>query len=162
MADAQEGKNGEKGKVIIVIAVVVLAAFAVLIAYMMLHLQDDDKTWTRALYLYGGVEAIALAAAGFIFGKEVSREQVDKAENLAESARQDSRQAQQQANDAQQRAVTAEAKTRHIVAAVQAQAAGQTQQSKAFGMLGVPKEQSDAVQAALQQLVQTVDGIDRA
>jgi flagellar basal body-associated protein FliL len=162
MPAEQEGKNGKKGKLIIVIAVVVLAAFAVLIAYMMLHLESDETTWTRALYLYGGVEAIAFAAAGFLFGKEVSREQVDKAENQAESARQDSRQAQQQANDAQQKAATSEAKTRHIVAAVQAQAAGQTQQSKAYGMLGVPKEQTDAVQAALQQLVQTVDGIDRA
>jgi flagellar basal body-associated protein FliL len=162
MPAEQEGKIGEKGKLIIAIAVVVLAAFVVLIAYMMLHLQADETTWTRALYLYGGVEAIAFAAAGFLFGKEVSREQVNKAENQAESARQDSRQAQQQAIDAQQKAATAEAKTRHIVAAVQAQAAGQTQQSKAFGMLGVPKEQTDAVQAALQQLVQTVDGIDRA
>lgn len=161
----RQGKKGEKGRLIIVIPIVVLAAFAVLIAYMMLHLQADETTGTRALYhliLYGGAEAFTFAAAWFLFGKEVSRERADKAESRAESARQEASQAQQQVRDAQQKAATAEAETRHIVKTVRAQATRQKAESKSFGVLGVSDEQADAVQAALQQLARAVDVIDQA
>lgn len=46
----------------------------------------DDKIWLRIVYAGGGIEAIAFAAAGYLFGKEVHREQADKAEDRAAKA----------------------------------------------------------------------------
>ncbi len=46
----------------------------------------DDRTWTRAVYIAGGVEAIAFAAAGYLFGKEVHRQEAQKADEPAAAA----------------------------------------------------------------------------
>jgi hypothetical protein len=66
-----------------IIALVAILAFGWFVYYMLGQTKTDEKEWTRAVYLFQGVEAIAFAAAGFMFGKEVHRERADKAEKRA-------------------------------------------------------------------------------
>lgn len=95
------------------IGVAVLMGFAVLVIYMFSLLTSSEATWSRALYLFAGVEAIAFAAAGYFFGREVNRQRADIAESRAS-------QAEQKAADAAERAVKAEAKGQSLRAAIQA------------------------------------------
>lgn len=84
-------------------AAVVLIAFAVVLGYM-IHIAGsaDDKLWTRSTYLFGSIEAIAFAAAGFIFGKEVHRQQAANAEKRANVAEEKASAATQKAAGAVQ------------------------------------------------------------
>lgn len=66
-----------------VLAGIALLAFGWFVCHMLGQTKTNETEWTRAVYLFQGVEAIAFAAAGFIFGKEVHRERADKAEKRA-------------------------------------------------------------------------------
>jgi hypothetical protein len=71
-----------------IIAIVALGAF--LLFTWTLYKRVDAATelnWGRSLYLLGGVEAIAFAAAGYIFGKEVHRQRADQAVKDADIAK---------------------------------------------------------------------------
>jgi hypothetical protein len=71
-------------------ALFVTVAFAVLATYMVLHADTKDQTeWQHWVYIFGSVEAIAFAAVGWIFGKEVNRERAEKAEDAAKTAQKD-------------------------------------------------------------------------
>jgi hypothetical protein len=60
--------------------------------------EPSDLAWSRRMYVFSAVEAIAFAAVGWLFGKEVHREQAHAAEKRAA--------------DAESRADTANAETR--------------------------------------------------
>ncbi|ADD27261.1 hypothetical protein [Meiothermus ruber] len=70
----------------IALGAVVLLGFAALVVYMLGLLTADETTWGRALYLFAGVEAIAFAAAGYLFGREVHRARAEQAEARAHHA----------------------------------------------------------------------------
>ncbi len=89
----------------------VLLGFAALVVYMLGLLSADETTWSRALYLFAGVEAIAFAAAGYVFGREVHRTRAEQAEARAH-------QAEQQWKQWSQRALEAEAKGQSLSVAV--------------------------------------------
>jgi len=82
-------------------------ALAVIIGYVyfvihMFGLTDvkDETVWTRAIFLLTGYEAIAFAAAGYIFGKEVHRKQAEKAEEKADEAKEEAAKAKEGENEA--------------------------------------------------------------
>jgi hypothetical protein len=75
------------------IAVVALLAFGWLITYLLQKVGVEETHWNRMVFLHKGVEAIALAAVGYLFGREVHRERADKAESRASTAKNDTRQA---------------------------------------------------------------------
>lgn len=60
-----------------------LVALALLVAYLAFtasawsSASDAAEMWARKLTIIGGIEALAFAAAGWLFGKEVNREAVD-------------------------------------------------------------------------------------
>ncbi|GIW33490.1 hypothetical protein [Meiothermus sp.] len=97
------------------IGAAVLVGFAVLVVYMLSLLDSSETTWNRALYLFAGVEAIAFAAAGYFFGREVHRQRAESAELRA-------RQAEQQWQQWSQRAHEAEAKGQSLSTAVRVMA----------------------------------------
>ena len=66
-----------------------IVAFGFFVYYMLGQTKTEEKEWTRAVYLFQGVEAVAFAAAGFIFGKEVHRERAEKAEKRADKNEED-------------------------------------------------------------------------
>jgi hypothetical protein len=68
-----------------VVAIVILAGFALLLYHMYQVAPTREETlWNRSLVLFGSVEAIAFTAAGYLFGKEVHREQAQQAERRAD------------------------------------------------------------------------------
>jgi hypothetical protein len=71
---------------VVIIGAVVLAAFGLLVAFMIQQVAGTDSAWTRLVYLYGSVEAIVFAAAGAIFGTQVQRGQTNAAESRAKEA----------------------------------------------------------------------------
>jgi hypothetical protein len=62
---------------------IVLAYFAGLILLFVTQINVPDNIWTRTTYLVGGLEAIVFAATGYLFGREVHRDQAAKAEQRA-------------------------------------------------------------------------------
>lgn len=75
------------------IAVVALLAFGLLITHLLGKVGVDETHWNRMVFLHKGVEAIALAAVGYLFGREVHRERAEKAESRANTAENDTRKA---------------------------------------------------------------------
>ena len=70
------------------IACLILFIFGVFVVYLvgMAGPKIEQVHWVRLTYLFSGVEAIAFAAAGFLFGKEVHRRQAENAEARASDA----------------------------------------------------------------------------
>ena len=69
-----------------IVALVFLIGFGIYVIHMAQIINVDDKIWTRNTYLLGGIEAVAFAGAGFLFGKEVHRGQAESAEKRADKA----------------------------------------------------------------------------
>jgi hypothetical protein len=75
---------GKLSRPLIVVAVTILIAFAVLLYHMyQIAPTQEEALWNRSMALFGSVEAIAFTAAGYLFGKEVHREQAQRAEQRA-------------------------------------------------------------------------------
>lgn len=72
-----------------------------------------EVEWGRNVYLYGALEALAFAAAGFLFGREVNRQRAEQAEKNADSA-------QRKANAANAAAATNAANGRALAEGVRA------------------------------------------
>jgi hypothetical protein len=77
-----------QGIVPLLIAIAVLYIFWSLVKTMMGLTQAPELEWNRAAYLFSGVEAIAYAAAGFLFGREVHRQRAEQAEQRASTEEQ--------------------------------------------------------------------------
>ncbi len=75
-----------KGYASIIVALAAIALFSLMIWKMLGLIGAEEPNWSRAVYLLTGVEAIAFAAAGFLFGKEVHRQQAEKAVERADKA----------------------------------------------------------------------------
>jgi hypothetical protein len=63
-----------------VLAVLGFAALIILIATSLSNAAMNDVQWARYTYLLTGVETITFTAIGWLFGKEVHREQAHQAE----------------------------------------------------------------------------------
>jgi hypothetical protein len=80
-----------QGAVPLVVAIIILVYFGTVIKQMfgLTGPSVGEIQWGRNAYLYGGVEALAYAAAGFLFGREVNRQRAEKAEQTADRALQE-------------------------------------------------------------------------
>jgi hypothetical protein len=67
------------------VAVIVLVCFGTVLQKMLSQTGPEiaDAQWSRYTFLYSGLEALAYAAAGFLFGREVNRQRADRAEDDA-------------------------------------------------------------------------------
>ena len=102
----------------------VIIAFAGLSFYLMRAAATSDETgWTRMLYVYGGLEAIVFAAAGYIFGREVHRERAEVAEEMAQNAAQELRDATEEKLEAEQREADVQARAQALVSVVRSEQA---------------------------------------
>jgi hypothetical protein len=68
------------------VAVLAIIGFGAFVVYLVTHIGVSEQEWTRAAYVFGGVEAIAFAAVGWFFGKEVNRSRAEKAEARADTS----------------------------------------------------------------------------
>lgn len=120
-----------KGLLAPIVALLVLLGFSVFVIHMLGQVGVDETQWTRALYLLAGVEAIAFAAAGFFFGSEIRRQQVESTQEQVENTQEQLDQAQDQVRAAWQetgaadnRAIEAEVKGRALATAIRAETVG--------------------------------------
>jgi hypothetical protein len=91
----------------------------------------DDPGWTRMLYIYGGLEAIVFAAAGYIFGREVHRERAEVAEDMAQNAAKELRDVTEEKLDAEQREADVRARAQALASVVRSEKA--TSESRGSG-----------------------------
>ena len=75
-----------KDVVAAIIGGLILVAFGAFVVYLLRNLELDETQWARAFLLFGGVEAIAFAAAGYFFGTQVQRGKVEEAKAEAQAA----------------------------------------------------------------------------
>jgi len=96
-----------QGVIPLIIAIVALWYFGTVLKRMfgLTGPTVTETEWGRNVYLYGGLEALAFAAAGFLFGREVNRQRAERAERHADSAQRD-------ANSARNAAATSRANGR--------------------------------------------------
>jgi hypothetical protein len=74
-----------QGLVPLLVAIIVLWWFGTVLKEMLARANSEvtAEAWSRYTYLYSGLEALAYAAAGFLFGREVNRQRADRAEESA-------------------------------------------------------------------------------
>ena len=72
----------------LLVAVVALVALGVGAAYLASpgQMAASELQWARLQYLFGAVQAVAFAGAGWLWGREVHREQADRAESRLDKA----------------------------------------------------------------------------
>jgi hypothetical protein len=89
-----------------------LAAFFALIILMFTERGGSQTAWDRLVYLLTGVEAVAFASAGWLFGKEVHRSEAQQARKQVVTERQRVSQAQTDLRESVQREATEQEKAR--------------------------------------------------
>lgn len=73
---------------VLVVVALLLIGIYLLLAFLVFNSRGDEaEQWARALVVLGGIEALAFAAAGWLFGREVNRRAVERAEADANEAR---------------------------------------------------------------------------
>jgi len=73
-----------------IFALFVLVGYGLFLRHLALHSNPKDvgdDHWVRLVFLFSSVEAIAFAAVGFIFGKEVNKTRAETAEKDAKQAK---------------------------------------------------------------------------
>jgi hypothetical protein len=96
---AKKTSNAFKDNLAAIFGIIVLVAYAGFIFYMLTLTSLPDTSWNRAVYLLGGTEAIAFAAAGALFGNTVQRQQTKDLKDEAKQAKQDQARAEQEKNN---------------------------------------------------------------
>ncbi len=82
------------------VAVILIIGFLIFVAVLNAGADSaNSEVWQRRIYLLGGVEAIVFTAVGWLFGREVNRQQVDRAESQVQQADSRAREAEQRALD---------------------------------------------------------------
>ena len=83
-------------------AIALLAGWAI-VNGVLLYLAGSasDSTWARLIVLLNGVEAVAFAAAGFLFGTQVNRAKAEEAAKRADQATAVAEEATEQARETQ-------------------------------------------------------------
>ena len=102
-----------------VVAVCALLMFLVLVILMFLLRSGSETAWGRLVYLLTGVEAVAFAGAGWLFGKEVHRAEAQRAEEQVQTEQQRSAQAEDDARKANDTAHAERLRGARIVQAVE-------------------------------------------
>lgn len=74
-----------RSSVALIVTVFVIIAAAALITFMILDVDAADETWKRYAYVLTGVESIVFAAVGWLFGKEIHREQAERGKQAGRS-----------------------------------------------------------------------------
>lgn len=85
---AQRASSPTKDRLAAIITAFVLVGFGAFIIYLLTALDANELGWARRTYLFAAVEAIAFAAVGWLFGREVHRERAESAEERAEKEKQ--------------------------------------------------------------------------
>ena len=75
-----------RGVAAVIAATLILIGFAGFVAFLVVHVNSSEQSWTRYVYLFGAVQALLFTAFGWLFGREVNRQAVKSAESRADNA----------------------------------------------------------------------------
>jgi hypothetical protein len=128
----------------IITGILVLIGFGGFTFFMVVSRAEGEPQWSHLVYVYGGIEAIAFAAAGFLWGREVNRQRAETAEQTATLAT-------HQAQQAQVRAAQQEQRGRAVAALVAQKVGSAAAKAATFGSLGLAAVHT-ATQADLQEI----------
>jgi hypothetical protein len=67
-------------------ALVVLAAWLLLLVWLAFNISLEEVAWSRLLVVLGSMEAVAFGAAGALFGTQIQRQRVQDAQRHAANA----------------------------------------------------------------------------
>ena len=121
-----------KGIIATVLGVIALVAFGCFAYYLVKHIGEGQQQWDRLVYIFGGVEAVAFAAAGYFFGKEVNRARAETAEKRANDAEQKADNAKETVKEAQEKITKAEDKLSSLLKYIESQAPSSSTGSEAI------------------------------
>jgi len=141
-------------------AAVVLAAFLALAWYLTAGADVPDGVWKNRVFVFSSVEALVFTAAGWVFGKEVHRSQVEATREDARTAKQDAAAAREQGEAAAATAAAERAKGMQLAGAVQVLVATPNSPSRRGGDVGFSPAPAVAAEqvAALQDLARRLYG----
>jgi hypothetical protein len=120
-----------KGWIAPIVAVLILIALAFLYIFLLKNVNAVSETWQRLTYLLEGIEAIAFAAMGYLFGSEVHRKQAEDAKEGEQQAKEDADKANQRASNAEVGVAEVEAKGNALKVSILAKF--QAQETKGVG-----------------------------
>lgn len=85
----EKDKTPVKDSLALILGVLAIFLFGYLSYYLFTKIEGTNESdWNRMIFLYGGIEAVAFAAVGWFFGKEVNRERAENAETRADDSAQ--------------------------------------------------------------------------
>ncbi len=114
------------------VAGLLLVGFAVLVIFVLRAADDASEiVWTRYVYVLAGVEALVFAAAGWLFGREVHREQAQQQAEQTKEAQQALGDSQQELGTKREEAAREQEKGRALARAVMAHGGGPRPQGRA-------------------------------
>lgn len=141
------------------IGIVALGGFAILIMHLLGRTNAAELEWSRLVYLLSGVEAIAFAAAGYFFGREVNRKRAESAEKRVDVAQANASEAQAKMTAAMQKAAGMKANLEAVHSAIkgrkQARGAGvgHLEARDAQEVLQTAETDFDALEAMVNDLL---------
>lgn len=108
------------------VAAAIILAWLACLATMITYIGTEfEVRWTRLVFVFSSVEAVAFAVIGAMFGTHIQRQRVETAERTAKEAGEREAKAQERAHSAEQEAKTngvAAGKGHALAAAVRAEA----------------------------------------
>jgi hypothetical protein len=136
-----------KDNVAVYVGIGIIVGFAALVVFMLIGSSQSELDWSRKVYIFGSVEAIAFTAAGYFFGKEVHRERAENAEKSAEKNREKADAADKQRAEAEHREAEAKSRETEARANGNALAAAVTSKADVHREAGKPDISSEAAGA---------------
>jgi hypothetical protein len=139
------------------LGVLALIGFAIFVAFLLRQAAGaEELAWTRLIYVFSGVEAIAFAAAGYFFGREVQRARAENAESTLGKVQAQAESAREQANALAIENQGLQTRGEMLAEAIRAKAGGRQVRADSFSALGVANAVPLA-QADYEELVQLAD-----
>lgn len=138
-----------------VVAVCALLAFLALVLLMFLQRGSSETTWSRLVYLLTGLEAVSFAGAGWIFGKEVHKAEVQRAEQEVQTQRQLASESEDKARNASEVAHAEKVRGVRLAQAVEtanAQPTTRPSEEREIAARGTPDGALESVAALARQL----------
>lgn len=159
MADADRPEKASertwRDSLAAVVAVCALLIFLALVLLMFLERGSSETTWSRLVYLLTGLEAVAFAGAGWIFGKEVHRAEAQRAEQEVQTERQRASDSEDRAQKASEVVHAEQVRGARLVQAVetaQAQQSTRSGEEREIAARGRPDDALASVTAVARQL----------
>jgi hypothetical protein len=90
-----------------VVAIILLGIYIYALVVLWGGTGTTAEEWARRISILGGIEALAFAAAGWLFGRDVSRQTIDQANERAAEANRNASGEKQRADVAQSDAIAA-------------------------------------------------------